>query len=241
MSKSKVDAVSIFVRLIFFWRVLGFTTNYNKHLVRIYDVFVTIIVTLAFPMHLMLGVIFAKDKETIFINLAIGISSIACTAKHFMLRPSIDKILYVNNILRQLDERVQNVADTDYYVKQMREKAIFMINFFIVVYFSVAIMALLSALWTGKILYPAYVLLDWQSGTWRYLAVMTFQTFGLNMQIVQNLTNDAYGPMVLCMLSGHVHLLSNRVIHIGHDHETDVDDNYAELVRSIEDYKLLMR
>lgn len=238
---SSIDTLNILKRLFFFWRILGFTTNQNRYLIAVYDIFVNIFVTFAFPVHLILGVIFAIDKETIFTNMAIGISVVACTAKHLMLRPKLHKIIFVNDILHKLDRRVQTDEDMRYYLKKMRDNCIFMIHFFTVVYFSVAIMAVLSALWTGNILYPAYVIVDWHGSTWKYLLVMLFQIYGLNMQIVQNLTNDTYGPMILCLLSGHVHLLSRRILRIGHDSETDLDRNYEELVLCIDDYKVLMR
>ncbi|XP_017483289.1 PREDICTED: odorant receptor 33b-like [Rhagoletis zephyria] len=238
---SKVNSADIFSSLFFFWRTLGFTTTYNKYLIALYDAFVTTFVTFAFPAHLLLGAAFAEKKENIFINLAIGISAIACTFKHFLLRPQLTQILFVNDMLQQLDERVQNVEDIRYYVTHIRRRSIFMMRFFTVVYFSVAIMAVLSALWSGKILYPAYVIIDWHSSTGKYLLVMLFQVYGLTMQIIQNLTNDTYGPMVLCLLSGHVHLLARRVARIGHDIDGDtVENSYRALVLCIEDYKLLM-
>ncbi|XP_049317238.1 odorant receptor 33b-like [Bactrocera dorsalis] len=238
---SKIDTVNIFKRLLFLWQILGSKTNYNKYLIGLYNIFVNIFATFAFPLHLLLGVIFASDKETVFTNLAIGISSIACTAKHLTLRPQLSQIISINKILQNLDQRVQNEEDTRYYMKNMRARCSFMINFFTVSYFSVSCMAVLTALTTANILYPAYVIVDWQNSTWKYLAVLVFQTYGLKMQIVQNLTNDVYGPMILCMLSGHIHLLSRRISRIGHERETEGDRNYEELVLCIDDYKVLMK
>ncbi|XP_036329676.1 odorant receptor 33b-like [Rhagoletis pomonella] len=233
---SKVNAGDIFSSLFFFWR-----TTCNQYLIALYDAFVTTIATFAFPVHLLLGAAFAERNENIFINLAIGISAIACTLKHFLLRPQLTEILFVNDILQQLDERVENVEDIRYYVTHIRRRSIFMMRFFTMVYFSVGIMAVLSALWSGKILYPAYVIIDWHSSTGKYLLVMLFQVYGLTMQIIQSVTNDAYGPMVLCLLSGHVHLLARRIARIGHDIDGDtVEDTYRALVLCIGDYKLLM-
>ncbi|XP_054744550.1 odorant receptor 33b-like [Anastrepha obliqua] len=237
---SRINTVKIFSSLFFFWRILGFTTSCNKYLIGLYDVFVTIVVTFAFPAHLLLGAIFTDEREDIFINLAIGISAIACTIKHFMLRPHLQRIVALNKTLQQLDERVRSDEDTHYYIKYMRNRSVFMMLFYVYVYFSVGVMAVLSALWTGKILYPAYVIVDWRSTTWKYLVVMLYQSYGLNMQIIQNLTNDTYGPIVLCLLAGHVHLLSRRVARIGHEITSETDENYRALVICIEDYKLLM-
>ncbi|XP_029407394.2 odorant receptor 33b-like [Bactrocera dorsalis] len=238
---SKIDTVNSFKRLLFLWQILGLKTNYNKYLIGLYDIFVNIFATFAFPLHLLLGVIFASDKETVFTNLAICISTIACTAKHLTLRPQLSQIIFINKILQNLDQRVQNEEDTRYYMKNMRARCIFMMNFFTVSYFAVSGMAVLAALSTSNILYPAYVIVDWQNSTWKYLAVFIFQFYGLNMQIVQNLTNDVYGPMILCMLSGHIHLLSRRISRIGHESAAEEDRNYEELVLCIDEYKVLMK
>ncbi|XP_067625328.1 odorant receptor 33b-like [Eurosta solidaginis] len=240
----RINIENSFKLLYYYWKVLGFYTGFNKYLMLFYDIFVSCIATIAFPAHLLLGIIYAENGEIVFINGTIAIAAIACSIKHFLLRQHLNEIPNVVDVLRQLDERVQKAEDTQYYIKYIWKRSIHMTYFFTIVYFAVFFLASLTALWTGSLLYPAFVILDWQDTKWKYWLIVIFQMYGLNMQIVQNLTNDAYGPIAMCALSGQVHLLARRIARIGH---ADIGEgNFAEsyssqLVACIEDYTLLFR
>ncbi|XP_053960861.1 odorant receptor 33b-like [Anastrepha ludens] len=240
MLMRQIDTIAIFRRLFITWRALGIILwPFNKYLRIVYDLLMTIFVTFGFPLHLVLGIIFSTNQEQFFINLVIGIASVSCTLKHLLLRYRLSEMLMVNEILARLDERVHTNMDYDYYKRFIERPCNFMINFFTRCYFAVSITALLTALVTGELLYPAFVPLAWRTSISQYIVAILFQFAGVSLQIVQNIANDAYGPVVLCMLSGHVHLLANRVSRVSHSSEENIAGNSTDLALCIEDHKLL--
>lgn len=242
MFQRQIETRAIFRRLFMTWRVLGIILwPFNKYLRIIYDILMNIFITFAFPVHLTLGVIFSSNQEQFFTNLIIGIASVSCTFKHLLWRSRLAEMQQINEILAQLDDRVRVREDYEYYKRSIERLCNFMINFFTRCYFSVGVTALFIALITGELLYPAFMPLQWRTSFWNYVAAILFQFVGVMLQIVQNIANDVYGPVVLCMISGHVHLLANRVSRVGHDTEENTQSNYEELSKCIEDHKLLMR
>lgn len=238
----QIDTRAIFTRLFITWRVLGIILwPFNRHLRLIYDILMNTYITFGFPAHLVLGIIFSTNQEQFFINLVIGIASVSCVFKHLLLRFRMREMQSVNEIFAQLDDRVRTNEDYDYYKRLIERPCNFMVNFFTRCYFAVSITALTMALVTGELLYPAYIPLQWRTSVFKYAVGILFQFAGVTLQIVQNIANDAYGPVVICMLSGHVHLLANRVSRVGHNNAESVEDSYRELSMCIEDHKLLMR
>ncbi|XP_054083358.1 odorant receptor 33b-like [Zeugodacus cucurbitae] len=237
----QLDTRAIFTRLFLTWRVLGIIDwPFHRHLRLVYDILMNTVVTFGFTAHLVLGIILSTNQDQFFTNLVMGIASVSCLFKHMLYRFRMEEMQRINEIFGQLDDRVRTKEDYDYYKRLMERPCNFMVNFFTRCYCAVSITALTTALVTGELLYPAFVPLQWRTSVFKYAVSLLFQFAGISLQAVQNIANDAYGPVVLCMLSGHVHLLSNRVSRVGHDKPNNVEDNYKELSLCIEDHKLLM-
>ncbi|XP_054083784.1 odorant receptor 33a-like [Zeugodacus cucurbitae] len=237
----QLDTRAIFTRLFLTWRVLGIIDwPYHRHLRVVYDILLNTFVTFGFTAHLVLGIIFSTNQDQFFTNLVMGIASVSCVFKHLLYRFRMKEMQRINEVLAQHDDRVRTKEDYDYYKRLMERPCNFMVNFFARCYFAVTITALIMAIVTGELLYPAFIPLQWHTSVFKYAVSLSFQFNGVTLLAVQNIANDAYGPVVLCMLSGHVHLLSNRVSRVGHDKPDDLEDNYKALSLCIEDHKLLM-
>ncbi|XP_054083357.1 odorant receptor 33b-like [Zeugodacus cucurbitae] len=237
----QLDTRAIFTPIFIHWRVLGIIHwPFQRHLRLVYDILLNTVVTVCFPLHLIVGIIFSTNQEEFFTNLVMGIASVSCVSKHLFYRYRIPEMQRINEVLAQLDDRVRINEDYDYYKRLIERPCNFMVNCFTRCYFAVSIMGLITALVTGELIYPAFIPLQWRTSVFKYALSLSFQFIGVTLLAVQNIANDAYGPVLLCMLSGHVHLLSNRVSRVGHDKPDSVDDNYKELSLCIEDHKLLM-
>ncbi|XP_011178696.2 odorant receptor 33c-like [Zeugodacus cucurbitae] len=237
----QLDTRAIFTRLFLTWRVLGVIDwPFHRHLRLVYDILTNTVVTVCFPLHLLVGIVFSTNQEEFFTNTVQGIASVSCVLKHVLYRFRMREMQRINEILGQLDDRVRTNEDYDYYKHHMERPCNFMVNFFTRCYFAVSIMALVTALFTGKLLYPAFIPLQWRTSVFKYAMTLLYQFTSVSLQAVQNIANDAYGPVVLCMLSGQVHPLSNSMSRVGHDKPDSVEDNYKELSLCIEDHKLLM-
>ncbi|XP_037958877.1 odorant receptor 33b-like [Teleopsis dalmanni] len=238
-----VSSVAIFNRYAMSWKMLGINTGRNKYLCGLYDIFVTLFMTINFPLHLNIGLLQSKTQGEIISNLVVNVAASACSVKQFILRRKLTKLNELNEIFGQLDGRVIDKDEQLYFQKIMLRDARFLLNTFITIYVSVSAAAILALLMDEerRLLLPGFFPFDWRATNLSYLCAVGYQFVGLSMQVLQNFANDVCGPLSLCMYAGHVHLLSMRVSKIGHNADITPEQNYTELIACIEDYKKLMR
>uniref|UniRef100_A0A1B0GFD8 Uncharacterized protein n=1 Tax=Glossina morsitans morsitans TaxID=37546 RepID=A0A1B0GFD8_GLOMM len=99
----------------------------------------------------------------------------------------------------------------------------------------------MGAIVDQRLMAPAWFPFDWKSSSTLYWSALLYQFIGLNMLIMQNLVNDTVGPMSLCLLSGHVHLLAMRVARIGYNKRKSQKYHEDELKLCIEDHQKLLK
>lgn len=237
----QINTKAIFVRLFFTWRILGITGwPFNRYLRVVYDLMVNLTVTFGFTGHVIVGFFFSTNKDEFFNSLVISVACINSVLKHFILRYFKREVWDLNETISLLDDRVRNMEDYEYYKRYIERPCKFMMRFFFSSYAAVSLTALMNGLATGELLYPGYLPLPWRTSGLAYAICVIYQFYGVSMEIVKNLGNDLYGPLIYCLLSGHVHLLANRVSRVGHDNPENMEDNYKELCDCIKDHKMLM-
>ncbi|XP_037958876.1 odorant receptor 33b-like [Teleopsis dalmanni] len=237
-----IDSNAVFERYYIFWKILGFSTKYNKYLMFIYQIIVTGSITFGFPLHLNIGLVLTKSQEELFNNLVINVASTACSIKFFFLLRDLKNMHKVNHLLSKLDVRVVAEDERAYFHQKVNGHANKMVTMFSTAYFSVGFLSIASLFLdkNRRLVYPAWFPFDWKSTTQTYVGAVLFQFFGLYVQIVQNFVNDVYGPIAFCMFAGHVHLLGMRVSKIGHNENTNALVHLSDLHDCVEDYNYLM-
>lgn len=213
--------------------------------VYVYVVLLHFLVTLMFPLHLLLGLLVPATPAQLFQNLTMCLTCAACSLKHVTHIWHLRDMLEIEALLGQLDACVQSDEEQRYYHETMQSNANW-INRCIYISFSIiyilfvpsVIIVLMSE--SRELLYHAWFPFDWRSNQLTFALAFGFQLLGLGVEGLQGLTNDIYTPLTLCYLSGHIHLIGIRLSRLGF-HEVPGISVQQQLRALAEDYRLLMR
>ncbi|XP_037941303.1 odorant receptor 33b-like [Teleopsis dalmanni] len=238
-----VDSVVLYDRFWMCWKLVGIATDQNKYICGLYDLCLNIFVTIFYPLHLTIGLFMEPTLGDVFKNLAINVTCIVCSLKHLLFRYKLKKIRAVQSILHELDRRVVAAEERKYFSEVPKASALLVVNAFFTAYIFSNITAIAATLLASepRLMYPAWLPFDWSSNTFTYWAALLYQFVGITIQIIQNLANDIYAPMSLCIFAGHVHMLGMRLSKLGHNPILKQDDVNKQLLQCIEDHKLLLK
>lgn len=249
-----VDSVDIYKPFWLCWRIVGIgTPGLNRYLLAVYDLLLNGCITVFYPLHLTIGLFMVPTQAEVFQNLAINVTCIACSLKHYLFRYKLAQIKAVEAIFAQLDGRAVDPDERAYFNRGPKVGAQRVVILFFGAYIGANVTAAASVLLGSerRLMYPAWLPFDWQASAGRYWLAFIYQLVGVSVQIVQNLANDTYPAMTLCILGGHVRLLSMRVAKIGHHGRGQLRpgaqcsrssaESQAELARCIEDHKQLVK
>ncbi|XP_011178699.2 odorant receptor 33b-like [Zeugodacus cucurbitae] len=242
-SLQSVNSVVLYREFWLCWHAVGISTAYQKHLCALYDLLINVLVTIFYPIHLIVGLFLNPTPADLFQNLSITITCFVCSVKHYLLRRKLPQIRVVQALLADLDKRVEDAEERAYFEQQLVVGAKNVVKLFSIAYGG-ANMAAISATLLSKerrLMYPAWLPFQWQASTFSYCAAVIYQIAGVTIQIVQNLANDIYPPMSLCIIAGHVHLLALRVAKVGRDGKKSLKQHNQSLIECIEDHKKLVR
>ncbi|XP_065369883.1 odorant receptor 59a-like [Calliphora vicina] len=228
----------------FCWKILGITLdidNNHRHVkvYILYSILLNILVTICYPLHLALQLFRSDSMADNIKNLAVCVTCVACSTKFIIYSTKLSIIRQFEQILERLDARIKDDVEKNYF-RRMRNRLRNVGLVFLSVYLPVGITAELSFMFREErsLLYPAWFPFDWlQSTGWFYVANV-YQIVGIFFLLLQNYVDDTFPPMALCMLSGHIKILSLRVARIGYD-EKSLHENEEELNRCVEDQQSL--
>ncbi|XP_037815425.1 odorant receptor 59a-like [Lucilia sericata] len=231
----------------FFWRILGNSPGKDyRELYIIYSIFINVIITIGYPLHLMIGLFESKTKFDIIKNLAINLTCLACSIKTFAIWLKFKNVRLIFDIIRKQDKRINKSKDEYEYYKMVvfpsLDKIMLM---FKVLFMGAGLTSEVAVLTNGflgswRLMYPAFFPFDPFANQWLYTLAHVYQFFGVSFQILQNLVNDTFAGMHMALLSGQVHILSMRVSKIGYDPKKSKEDNNRELLECIQDHKDLL-
>ncbi|KAM7343789.1 odorant receptor 59a-like [Cochliomyia hominivorax] len=254
---SKFSKESLINSRIFFqinwksWQFLGMIPHsyskqsqhkeqYNKLL--IWNYFVNFVATFTFPTHLIMGIFLeASTKSSLFENIPISLTCIGASIKTIFYAINMTKIVKMETILKELDERIQHEEDQLYYVRHIKRNLSYVQWTYVIIYLLVGFFASLAFILSNetRLFYLGWTPFDW-SVSWRnYYIVLSYQFFCVFIQILQNFANDSFSPKALCALSGHIQLLYKRVARIGYDRSMSTMDNELELNHCVAHQKKL--
>ncbi|XP_004530391.1 odorant receptor 33b-like [Ceratitis capitata] len=238
-----VDSVACFDIFWMCWKLNGIAVNSNKWYITLYDIAVNIFITIFYPIHLTVGLFMVPTLADVFKNLAINITDVACSTKHYLFRYKLPKIRELQRLLKQLDERVLAPNEREYFDKKIRLGVRNIMLLFCASYAADALASAIDVLSKNEreLMYPAWFPFDWSANRFTYYGAVFYQIFGVSLQIVQNLAHDTFAPVGLCVISGQVRLLAMRVSKVGYDESKSLAQNEQELNECIEDHKKLLR
>ncbi|XP_023307584.2 odorant receptor 33a-like [Lucilia cuprina] len=232
------DSVGVFKPFWLCWRLLGVLSWQRKDITMIYDIFMNLFINIWYPVHLTVGLILLPMHDEIYKNMSITITCIVCTLKHYCIRWKLREILKIMDLFGKLDKRIHSLEERKYFTKYNITIAKLLAKLYFSVYMGANVAALVALLWDSerRLMYPAWFPFDWSSSSGLYYSAILYQFVGVTILIVLNFTNDAFGPVTLCLFSGQVHLLSMRVAKLGYDKKKSAKQNENELNLCIEDH-----
>ncbi|EDW88123.1 odorant receptor 33c [Drosophila yakuba] len=212
---------------------------------RLYVLWLHILVTLWFPLHLLLHLLLLPSPAEFMKNLTMSLTCVACSLKHVAHLYHLPQIVEIESLIRQLDAFIDSELEHRYYQDHVYCHArLFtrcLYGSFSMVY-AVFLFGVLVQIISGRweLIYPAYFPFDLESNSYLGAVALGYQVFSMVVEGFQGLGNDTYTPLTLCLLAGHVHLWSIRMAQLGHL-EDETATNHQRLREYIEQHKLLVR
>uniref|UniRef100_A0A1A9WXP9 Odorant receptor n=1 Tax=Glossina brevipalpis TaxID=37001 RepID=A0A1A9WXP9_9MUSC len=229
----------------FFWfclRLLGVAEFRYKALARFYVICLTLFGTIYYPIHLLRGLLVLSVAEDFFKNFFMTLTTLVCSFKYFFLRLNLKNIRRVTKIYSELDKRATTADESKYFILRHQERADLIMKMFFLIYLGTNSFAIISVIVDEqqRLMFPAWFPFDWKSSSTLYWSALLYQFIGSNILIIQNFVNDTVCPVSLCLLSGHVHLLTMRVARIGYNKRKSQQYHENELRLCIEDHLKLL-
>lgn len=231
------------------WRILGILPNLKyQQLYIIYSLLLNITVSIAYPLHLMLGLFTSNSLMEIIKNLAINLTCCLCSIKILIIWLKFPDIQTINEIIKRQEERISlNQCELNYYKNQTFKQLRYIIMMFFVLYLTSAILfeltVLINGLFMGNwiLMFPGYFPFDAFSNNILYVLSNIYQYYGISFQILQDFVNDSFVTMHMALLSGQIHMLSMRIAKLGNDGSNRTQqENLLELQKCIQDHKDLL-
>ncbi|XP_061390858.1 odorant receptor 2a-like [Musca vetustissima] len=209
------------------WRWTGIKPlkDINPELYKLYAIVLNILVTLLFPLTLIIKVFFSQTLQELCENLTITISDCQSNLKFvnvYFVRHQLDRI---KSILRKLDRRVQSNEEFIVLKSAISMAQSSFLIFFRLYSFGTTLSVVKVVLAENRsLLFPAWFGVNWEENLWTYVGVIVYQFFALAVQALQNVANDSYPPAYLVILSAHMRALEIRVKAVGHSVEDDMQE-----------------
>ncbi|XP_068150912.1 odorant receptor 33c [Drosophila tropicalis] len=216
--------------------------------VQIYVVLLHLLVTIMFPVHLLLGLLLQPTPDEMFKNLTMSITCMACSLKHIVHLFHLSDIVEIEALLERFNTFVISEEEQGFYHNNLSRSIQLIYRCIQISYIFIYLMFLLTLILhirgeQRELLYSAWLPFDWQKNAIFYTLAVSYQTVCLFLEGFQGLTNDSYTPLTLCFLAGHVHLLVMRLKQLGYQELKDARElnQHAQLLTYIEQHRLLMR
>ncbi|BFF95471.1 odorant receptor 33c [Drosophila madeirensis] len=243
-----IDSVRVYRPFWWCMRLMA-PTNFGatQRPARICMVAVHLLVTLMFPVHLLVNLALQPTSAELFQNLSISMTCAACSLKHVAQIYHLQDMLEIEQLLIELDGYVEVEAEQhryyqDHLRRQARRFTRCLYASFAVIYalFLLNVLILIVSA-DRELLYPAYFPFDWRGNGYLYAVALGYQSVSILLEGFQGISNDSYGPLTLCFLGGHVHLWALRMRKLGHVGTALGAKNHQQLWAYIEQHKVLMR
>ncbi|XP_037811881.1 uncharacterized protein LOC119603780 [Lucilia sericata] len=229
------------------WRILGFlpTKNYRQ-LYQTYAIFLNIMVTIVYPVHLIIGLILSTTLYDAIKNLAVAATVLLCSIKTIIVWLKLQHIDNMLDIINRQNKRISLHKDEAHYFKNVILRDLNRIwKMFMILYSTAGLFGELSVLVNGlwgswRLMYPAYFVFDPYENSTLYFVAHVYQFIGVSYIVLQDIVNDSFTTMHLALLSGQLRTLNKRVAKLGGDPKKTKLQNNRELLDCIQDHKDLM-
>ncbi|KAH8293131.1 hypothetical protein KR044_005545, partial [Drosophila immigrans] len=204
-------------------------------------VLLNLLATVVYPMTLLMGLFSFELPLDNLMNFNISITSLATVAKFLMYTRQMQKVNEFEQVLIELDQRVDTKNQRDMHKSLCRELSL-ITKMYIATFTGVAITTLLPCLLTEErvLPFPTWFPIDWTSSLSNYVIVLAYQFLCIGAQMLQNFVDDLFPPLTLCLVARNCEMLIDRIGLIGYD-ESDQRTNEQRLFSCIRDQQNVYR
>lgn len=242
-----LQAKTAFRTHFIYWRFLGFLPSKKyRQLYIFYSIVLNILVTIGYPLHLIIGLFRSRTLFDIIKLLAINLTCLVCSIKTLVIWLKFQNIQEIFDIIKRQDKRISLAREeAHYYEFVVLKNVLRVLKMFKILYFASWVLCESSVLVNGlmgtwSLMYPAYFPFNPFANTKLYVVAHVYQYFGVSVQILQDIVNDSFVGMHLALLSGQIHTLGIRVSKLGTDSRKTKLENNQELLACIQDHKDLL-
>ncbi|XP_061395017.1 odorant receptor 59a-like [Musca vetustissima] len=198
-------------------------------------------VTIGYPLHLLLGLFTSTSLYEVIQNLAISLTCAVCSMKTFAIWWKFKDIDGMFEIVQRQDEHTRPGEQTEYLKQKVYPPIKNLFLLFYILCSMVVITGEISVISNGLrgnwlLMYQSYFPFDPYASSMNYVIAHIYQVIGLSFTVTQNLVNDTFGGGHLALLGGQVHLLGMRLSNIGHNPTKSMAENNKELLECIHDH-----
>ncbi|XP_058974686.1 odorant receptor 7a-like [Musca domestica] len=219
-------------------------TKSHTHLYLIYAIVIHSLTTVFTPISFTTSY-FRKTDENF--NMGVFLTSVqavinvyGCIVKIFFLVYYKKKLEAAEKLMDQMDQHCQ--ADDEiqeiYNIRNLGRRIIIGYG---IAYWIYTTMTYISALASGV---PSYslnlFLIDWRRSKLEFYVASFIEYFLTSWTCFQQVANDSYGTIYVCILRGHVRILLLRIRKMGRKVNRTADQNLEELKTCIKDHKELI-
>ncbi|KAM7358145.1 odorant receptor 33b-like [Cochliomyia hominivorax] len=242
-----LQSETIFRRHFIWWRILGFLpTEKYRYAYIVYAILLNTMVTLAYPIHLLIGLFMSTTMYDIIKNLAVVVTVMACSIKTYVIWRKFENIQNMFSIMKRQDKRIcLDKEETNYYRFVILKELRGLLNMFMILYgaswFLCELMVLVNGfMGSWLLMYPAYFPFDPYANTGWYMVAHIYQFVGVSYLILQDTVNGSFVAMNLALLSGQIHNLSMRLAKLGRQKNKTLAQHNQDLLDCIQDHKDLL-
>ncbi|KAM7356240.1 uncharacterized protein ACRADG_002045 [Cochliomyia hominivorax] len=245
--KSAIKSETIFRRHFIWWRILGFFPTVKYRYVYItYSIFLNTMVTIVYPIHLLIGLLRSTSMYDTIKNLAVVVTALVCATKTFVIWLKFENIKNMVAIIQRQDKRICLDKEEYHYYKYVILRDLRLIlQFFMSMYAVCWITCEIPLLYNGflnewGLMYPAYFPFDPFASSTGYIVAHVYQFVGVSFLILQNTVHDSFAAIHLALLSGQLHMLGVRLAKLGSDKNKTLPQHNQDLLECIQDHKDLL-
>ncbi|KAM7349106.1 odorant receptor 7a-like [Cochliomyia hominivorax] len=227
------------------FRILGlYRTEKYKYVYMIYCIFIHLSVTLFLPTSFIASYSLESNKnldyDTLFTSIQVAINVFGCSLKICMLLYYIPHLLTAEPIMAKLDEScvAHDEVELLYKIKNLGRKLV--VNFSIT-FWSYSISTFVVSMMAAHPPYSLYLpYINWRNSRWEFFIASFIEFLLMDAACFQQVANDSYAAVYVCILRAHVNILRLRIRKLGSDVSKSLEENENELKMCIKDHKNLI-
>lgn len=175
-----------------------------------------------------------------FSSIQAVINVYGCAVKILLLVYYNPKLKTAKIIMDRMDERCQ-AEDEVNELFNIRRLGRSIVVFYCTAYWSFTSTTYLSALITGEPAYSIHLfIIDWRNSSVEFYAATLIEFILTSWTCWQQVANDSYGTVYVCILRAHVKILMLRIRKMASKRENTANENVEELKMCIKDHKNLI-